>query len=162
MSDTINKDSGIYKIQEAYSQFEAILAPLSEAQMLTSGVNGSWSVKDNLAHLTAWLNYLQEQLQGVISKQKPPEWMSGLSTEDEINAFVYQQNKDRPLADVLADFRATHQHVIATLEMLSEESLNAPFPWSKSDNPVYSLVAGNTTGHYEEHGTIIQNWLENR
>ena len=85
--------------------------------------------------------------------------MPGLSTEDEINERFYQQNKDRPLADVLATFRTLYQSVLETVEAMSEETLNAPFPWRKDGNPIWPLIAGNTYGHYQEHGNIIRSWL---
>ena len=44
-------------IQAGYEQLEVLLATLSPEQMTIPGVNGSWSVKDNLAHLAAWQGY---------------------------------------------------------------------------------------------------------
>ncbi|HEY7350004.1 MAG TPA: ClbS/DfsB family four-helix bundle protein [Ktedonobacterales bacterium] len=159
MSETIEKAELLERIQGGYKQFEAILAPLSESQMTTPNVNGPWSVKDNLAHLTIWQNYLLDQVQGILKNQEPPEFLPGLSSEDEQNEHIYQENKGRPLAEVQADFRASYQRVLAGIQAMSEESLNAPAPWSKSGNPFWGFVAGNTFGHYEEHGDIIQRWL---
>ena len=162
MAETINvtKAELLSNIQNGYKQFEAILAPLSEAQMTTPSVNGPWSVKDNLAHLTVWQNYLLDQIQGILTNQKPPDFMPGLSSEDEQNEYIFQQNKDRPLSDVVAKFRASYQLVLAAVQSMSEEALNKPAPWSTSGNPFWSFIAGNTYGHYEEHGGIIQRWLE--
>lgn len=162
MANDGEKATRIKQIRESYRQFEALLAPLSEEQLTTPNVNGDWSVKDNLAHLTAWHEYLLSRLQALREGGTPPEWMPGLTTEDEINERIYQQNKDRPLADVQTDFRASFERVLDAIEALSEEQLNAPFPWSSSGNPVWGLVAGNTFGHYEEHGNIIRRWLEQR
>ena len=159
MPETVEKAVLLDKIQTEYNQFEAILAPLNEEQMTTPTVNGHWSVKDNIAHLTAWQDYLLDQLHGALAGKEPPEFMPGLSTEDEINEHFYRKNKDRPLAEVLTAFRASYQRVLAAVQAMSEEALNAPFPWSKGDNPVLSLVAGNTYGHYQEHGNIILRWL---
>ncbi len=155
----VEKAELLTRIQDGYTQFEAILAPLSEAQMTEPGVNGSWSVKDNLAHLTVWQQYLLDQLQGILTNTQPPEFMPGLSSEDEENERVYQENKDRPLADVQADFRATYQRVLAAIQAMSEEALNAPAPWSTSGNPIWPSIVGNTYGHYEEHGGFIHRWL---
>ncbi len=159
MPESIAKAALLDNVQTGYSQFETLLAPLSEEQMTTPTINGTWSIKDNIAHLTAWQGYLLDQLQGVIVGKEPPEFMPGLSTEDEINERVYQENKDRPLAEVLATFRASYQQVLATIQAMSEETLNAPFPWSNTGNPVWPLIAGNTYGHYQEHGDIIRRWL---
>jgi hypothetical protein len=158
MPETIAKTALLDNIQSGYNQFEALLAPLSEEQMTIPAVNGPWSVKDNIAHLTAWHDYLLNQLQGVIDGEKPPKFMPGLS-EDEINEGFYQQNKDRPLAEVMADFRLSYQRILAAVQSITEEALNAPFPWRKNGNAAWGLIAGNTYEHYEEHGNIIQRWL---
>ncbi len=158
-TETIAKNELLSRIQAGYTQFEAILAPLSDAQMTTPHVNGPWSVKDNLAHLTAWQDYLLSQLEGVLAHQEPPTFMPGLSTEDEINERIYQENKDRPLTEVQAAFRASYQQVLAAVQAMSEPALNSPLPWRASGDPIWPFVAGNTFGHYEEHGGIIQRWL---
>jgi hypothetical protein len=98
-------------IQAGYDQLEALLASLREEQMTISGVNGSWSVKDNLANLTVWQTYQGTRQEGVLEKAEPPNLALGLQTEDAINDFFYQHHKDRPLAQVLTDFRASYQRV---------------------------------------------------
>lgn len=158
MPETIEKTALLDDIQNGYKRFEALLTPLSEEQMTIPAVNNSWSIKDNIDHLTAWHDYLLNQLQGILDGQQPPAFMPGLS-EDEINEGFYQENKDRPLAEVIADFRLSYQRILASVQNISEEVLNAPFPWSKSHNAVWDLVAGNTYEHYEEHGGIIRRWL---
>jgi hypothetical protein len=159
MPETIAKATLLDNIQNGYKQFEALLTPLSEEQMTIPAVNSTWTVKDNIDHLTAWQEYLLNQLQGILDGQRPPAFMPGLS-EDEINDGFYQENKDRPLAVVIADFRLSYQRVLASVQSISEEALNAPFPWSKSDTAVWGFIAGNTHEHYEEHGGIIRRWLE--
>jgi len=157
--NTIQKSALLEDIRTGYQRLEAIIAPLGAAQMTTPTVNGTWSVKDNLAHLTVWQNHLVSQLEGIRANEKPPAFMPGLSTENEINERVYQQNKDRPLASVLADFQVSYQRVLAAVEAMSEEALNAPAPRSTSDNPIWPFIAGNAYEHYAEHGGNIQRWL---
>jgi hypothetical protein len=159
MPETVEKAELLRRMQAGYQQFEALLAPLSEVQMTDPHVNGPWSVKDNLAHLTVWQDYLLSHLQGLLTNQKPPEFMPGLSGEDAINERIYQENKDRPLAEVHTAFRASYQRVLAAVEAVSEEALNVPLPW-RSSSPLWPFIVGNTFGHYEEHGEIIRRWLE--
>jgi hypothetical protein len=149
-------------IQAGYDQLEALLASVSEEQMTISGVNGSWSVKDNLAHLTVWQSYQATRQEGVLNGVEPPDPTSEFETEDEENEFFYQQNKDRPLAEVLADFRASYQRVLAATQALSWEALNEPFPWDNNGVPVGGYTIGNTYGHYEVHREMIQRWLESQ
>jgi hypothetical protein len=158
--EKVEKAELLKRVETGYAEFEALLAPLSAAQMTTPDVNGPWSVKDNLAHLTVWQDYLLSRLLGAKSGKKPPEFMPGLSSEDEINEHIYQQNKDRPLAEVQATFRASYQGVLSALREASEESLNAPFPWVEKGDPIWAFIVGNTYGHYQEHGDIIRRWLQ--
>jgi hypothetical protein len=161
MAITASKAELLDKVQQGYRQFEDLLASLSEEQMTVPKVNGAWSIKDNIAHLTVWQNYLLSRLRGVIDgSTSEPEFLSLPGTEDEQNEQLYQQNKDRALADVQADFRASYQTVLATIQSMSEESLNGTFPWSTSDRQVWPLIVGNTYEHYAEHSAIIQRWLE--
>jgi hypothetical protein len=110
--------------------------------MTIPGVNGSWSVKDNLAHLAAWHSYQATRLQGVLDGAEPPNPAPGCETEDEINEYFYQRHKDQPPAEVLADFRASYQHLLAVTQALSWETLNEPFPWYDNNAPVGGLLAG--------------------
>ncbi|HEY7126232.1 MAG TPA: ClbS/DfsB family four-helix bundle protein [Ktedonobacterales bacterium] len=156
----VEKAELLRRIQAGYDELEGLIAPLSQAQMTDPSVNGPWSVKDNLAHLTVWQNYLLDVLQGVLANTKPSEFMPGFSSEDEMNAHIFQQNKDRPVAGVLALFRSSYQQVIAAIEKMSDETLNSPAPWSTSGNPIWPFIVGNSYGHYEEHGGNIRRWLE--
>lgn len=149
-------------IETGYNQFEALLASLSEAQMLIPGVNGSWSIKDNIAHLAAWQTYQADRLQAVLDGTEPADPAPGRETEDEINEYFYQRDKDLPLAEVLVHFRTTYQRVLKATQALSWETLNEPFPWSDNDAPMGAYTLGNTTGHYELHGELIKSWLESR
>ena len=157
-----DKATLLANIQAGYDQLETLLASLDEEQMTIPGVNGSWSVKDNLAHLTVWQNYQAARQEGVLNGTEPPDPAPGLETEDEKNEYFYQQYKNRPLAEVLADFRASYQRVLAATQALSWEALNEPFPWYDNNVPVGSYTIGDTYGHYEEHRGIIHHWLESQ
>jgi hypothetical protein len=155
-----NKAALLTHIQAEYDRFETLLASLREEQMTTPGVHGTWSVKDDLAHLTVWQDYQTTRLQGVLSAGEPLDPLSGLGDEDAQNEYYYQQFKDQPLAEVLARFRTSYHHVLAATESLSWEAINTPFPWDNNDVPVRASILGNTSGHYEEHGELIRQWLE--
>jgi hypothetical protein len=176
MSEIEEKAELLTKIQAGYAQFETLLASLSEEQMTIPNVNSDWSVKDTIAHITAWQDYLREQLQGILTGKKPAQFLQNLSLPntlseiDEINQYIYQEQKDRPLAEVLAAFRASYQRTLEAVKAVSEESLNVPPPWGAKDDPVWLLIASNdpvwfiiasnTYQHYEEHRDIIQHWLQ--
>jgi hypothetical protein len=153
MTEERNKAWLLENIRAGYTSFEELLASLSNEQKTTPGVNGKWSVKDNLAHLTAWHTHLADGLEAILAGREFVEKHPGLS-EDEVNEVYYQENKNRPLADVEADFRASYQRVLSIVGGAEEQKLHQP-----EDRPLGGWVAGNTFGHYEEHGKFIRDWL---
>lgn len=160
MSEHMRKEDLQEQIRQGYEQLVELVNSLSEEQATTTGVNGVWSVKDNLAHLAVWQNYLLEGLQAIRSGKTPSGFGPDLKAEDEINEHFYQQNKDRSLKEVLADLQEGYQGVLSALENLSEQVLNEPLPWRKEGGAVWESVAGNTYEHYEEHRANILHWLD--
>ncbi|HET8843665.1 MAG TPA: ClbS/DfsB family four-helix bundle protein [Ktedonobacteraceae bacterium] len=154
-----NKAELLAIIQDGFKQFEALLASLPEEQMTIPGVNGSWSVKDNLAHLAAWQNYQAARMQSALDGTEPPDPAPGRETEDDVNEYFYERDRQLPLVEVLAEFRASYQRVLAVTQAMSWEMLNGPFPWYDNNAPIGAYTLGNTTGHYELHGGLIQMWL---
>jgi len=149
------------EMNSGYAAFENTLAPLDEKQMISSGVNGDWSIKDILAHLTAWQRYIVIRLQAAARNEKPAVRGPADDEEmDKMNARFYEENKSRPLVEVLADFHATYRQVVEAVQALSDEDLFDPqrFAWMKG-NALWELVAGNTYDHYQEHIGSIQEWL---
>src|SRR5258705_12663705 len=127
----------------------ALRASMRKEQNTTREVNVSWSVKDNLANITAWQDLLPTRIQSWIKGQDAPEFMPGLKTEDEENEYIYQQNKDRPLAEVEADFQNSYQRAIAAVESVSEEALNTPV--KSGGAPLWRYIQREGFEHYEEH-----------
>src|SRR6266568_6179621 len=66
MEEQIDKTTLLDKIRTEYAAFERLLAPLDEKQMTTAGINGEWSIKDDLDHITAWQQSLFDLLKAAI------------------------------------------------------------------------------------------------
>ena len=67
MSDPTTKDELLAAMDQGYTTFELLLAPLSETQLTIPGVNGEWSIKDILAHLAAWQGRVAERLEAILA-----------------------------------------------------------------------------------------------
>ena len=84
--------------------------------------------------------------------------------QDARNAAVYAANRDRPLAEVLPEERATWVELLAGLESLTDEDLTdrARFP-GMDDLPAgvlpWQIFAGSTSWHYANHASTIRSWL---
>jgi hypothetical protein len=162
MSEQMNKASLLDAMRTGYTALEKTLAPLDEAQMTTPGVNGTWSIKDNIAHIVTWQRILLDRLHAAARDETPTSYGSDPADEDidRLNEQFYQQSKSRQLAGVLADFRSIHAQIEEAVQSTSEEDLidSQRFPWSKGV-PLWRYVAGDTYEHYLEHITLIQEWL---
>jgi hypothetical protein len=154
------------RIQQEWDALEETIAGLTEAQMLIPDAGG-WSAKDNLAHLATWERWLLEHHLG----DRPAHEMLGidettLESLDEagINEVILRRNRDRPVADVLAELRATHRRILARFDALSFADLLRPrYADDPEQAPVLDWVIGNTYDHFREHaGNIRRNLLTTR
>jgi hypothetical protein len=142
------------ELDQEWAKAERICAGMSEADMTTPDVQGEWSVKDILVHLSAWEKYLLDRLGYVMTGQHPHyPAMSSWDDVHRFNARVYEENKDRPLTSVVIEFRSLYRGVMTVLEALDDEILNQPFTYDFPNDAltVLQLIRSNTYEHYQEH-----------
>ncbi len=146
------------QIRTERGRLEETLARLTHAQMLLPGVDGEWSVKDALAHISAWerrmISWVGSHLHGE-EPDIPLPW-----DVERMNAETYAQVKDKPLAEVLEEFRLSYWDSLALAESLREEQLQTVYADTWPMGSLWTGVAANTNWHYKEHRTDIQKWLE--
>lgn len=150
----MDKATLLDKIRSGYAALEAQISPLDEAQMTTAGADGEWSIKDILAHITAWHYRLLGWAQAILRNEEPALGDTVETDErlDRLNARFYEENKARPLDEVLSDLHSSYLEVIESVQAMADVDLTDPqrFAWLNG-NPFWSLVAGNTYDHYQEH-----------
>ena len=157
MPEAIHQTRLLASMHAGYAAFEALLAPLSEAQMTIPGVNGVWSIKDNIAHISIWQQRLLDVLQAVKDGHPLPHIASN-QTDDEKNEQIYQENKSRKLTEVQAELRFGYQQLVDLVSTTFDEELNKPID-QLNGSTMWSEVAGSTYEHYQDHGRIIESWL---
>lgn len=161
MTEQVNKASILDEMSTSYTALEDILASLDKTQYFTEGVIPGWSIKDILAHIASWHHRLLKWLEAAVRNEEPT--ISGpdnVEEMDALNAQFYQENKSRPLDEVLTDYRTSYQHIMDIVQVMPEEDLISPhrFAWSKGE-PLWQAIAGDTYEHYREHLKQIQEWL---
>ncbi len=145
-------------LDQEWAHVERICFRLSEAEMLTPGVQGDWLVKDILVHISAWEKYLLDRLEYILSGQQP--LYPAMASWDDVhrfNAQVYAENKDRPLTSVIIEFRSLYRGVMTVLEALDNRVLSMPYNYDFPDDnlTVLQLIRANTFEHYREHCIVI-------
>ncbi|MGI8858036.1 MAG: ClbS/DfsB family four-helix bundle protein [Thermomicrobiales bacterium] len=153
MADPTTKAELLDQVRAMYLALDAAIDPILPAQMSVPGVNGAWSVKDTLAHLTFWHRNLLARLDGIASNA---QMSVGTAIDDDIwNQRCFTANRDRALDDVLADLWRTQQAVLDALDALPEAML---FNAGAHGGALWEATDGSILGHYPEHLAQIERW----
>jgi uncharacterized protein (TIGR03083 family) len=151
MQPPTRKEEILDQIRATHQPLEALLAQLDPSRMSEPGVNGDWSVKDVLAHLTWWEQHLLRRLR-TGREDLDVEGVDEQSATDRVNAEVFAANRDRPLADVRADFDASYPEVLDVIGAMADDAL--------ASDDVYDAISWDTFRHYPVHTTMLTVWLE--
>ena len=158
----LDKNKLLLRVHTEYDFADRTLALVPATRMDEPGVCGHWSVKDLIAHLTSWeqrtLRWLDEAESG--TKLTVPEAGFGWHEFDRLNDVYYQRNRQLSLDEIVADFHATRQTMLARIEQFSEAELagGGKFAGLFIDSPA-DAIEGNTSHHYELHLAQIRGWL---
>jgi uncharacterized protein (TIGR03083 family) len=155
MEKPTNKAAFLEQIHSDRAKLESLLDRVPQDRLEEPGAMGDWTVKDVMAHVTAWERRLAEWL---AANERPP--LSGEIIE-QMNQERYEQDRERPLADIQADFHRIHEAVVQRIDnFVTDESLQstAPPP-TGSRAPGWRLIAACTYLHYEEHIETLTDWL---
>jgi Protein of unknown function (DUF1706) len=164
MADTKSKAALLTELQTERARWEAILAEVGPERMTTPGVEGEWSVKDVIAHVTYYERVVRDRLLASLAGSefvRPAyEAPQGLSIDDR-NAWIYARINALPLDEVLREAHEVYPPLLAAVQTLTEADLNDPahFPW-QNGSAVWEWVEGDITEHYRDHIANIRAWLD--
>jgi len=135
-----------------------------DEQKMIAPDEGGWSPKDNLAHLSEWMNSLMDYH---IDKRPAHEVMR--LTEEQtrdwdmeiINPVLFERNKARSTQNVLDELKQVYEKLLAKLDAMAFEDLLKPrYPEEDPEKrPLLMWVLGDTTEHFSEHRETIEKML---
>ena len=149
-------------IEREWNLLMDVVAKLDDSTMTTPD-EGGWSAKDNLAHLTEWMN----SLMGVHIERRPPHEVMRVSEDvtkdwdmEVINPVLFERNKDRSVDDVLAELKQVYDQMITKLDSMSYEDLLMPrHDDDPEKRPLILWIMGDTSEHFAEHRETIEKML---
>ena len=133
------------------AKLDSALAALTHRQLTRRASPEAWSIKDHLAHLTYWEQYMLQRIRQALLGETP-KWVSD-EEETEINAQVFERNRSRSFARVLADRHRSFADILDLVESLSEDDLtnSRRFAWRKGQ-PLWQYIADEGYAeHYHDH-----------
>ena len=157
-------------IRKEWKALSDKMSSLSQEELVFPGAMGDWSVKDILSHLTAWEKLLLEWYEASRRGGRPQVPGPGLTWAelDLLNRQLYEQDRERPLDEVLQAFRDSYRRTLSAIEAMDEEDLLTAgrFPWTGRHSLVV-FASHCTSGHYawareEIHPERIRKGLEEK
>ena len=150
-------------IEREWSALMDVVTQLSSEKMLTPD-EGGWSPKDNLAHLTEWMNILVDYY----LDHRPAHEVIGVDPKvtadwdlEVMNEVMFKRDRDQTVEQVLSGLKSTYAKVLARLETMTFEDLMKPRDENNPDKaPIINWVIGNTNEHFEEHRETIEKILK--
>jgi uncharacterized protein (TIGR03083 family) len=160
MDEPMTKSRLLEILQAKRAELDALLAQVPRERMAIPGAAGHWSVKDIIAHLTyyeRWLaDRLHEQLRGESYTPTELDFMG-----DARNDVFYEQARDKPLDQVLADSRQAFQDLLTGVDAHNQAFLIEPQQFEGAPAPmiVWHLLRGDVYEHYAMHMPSIEQWI---
>ena len=158
-----NKAELMSAIKREWNALMDVVAKLEAANKMGTRDEGGWSPKDNLAHLSEWMN----SLMGYHMDRRPPHEVMRVSEEvtkgwdmEVINPVLFERNKNRSLEDVMAESKQVYERLVAKLDAMSFEDLMKPRHANDPEKrPLLLWVIGDTSDHFAEHRETIGKML---
>jgi len=173
MDGRMSKAALLDALHTERARWETLLAEVGDARMTEPGVEGEWSVKDVVAHVTAYERWIVGELGGATRRDPPPPPEVDMADVDQRNAWFHRQDRDRTLRDVLAEAERVFGQLLALTQARSEGELRAlyslapegalrpaaesetPAPW-----PLWKWIANMSLEHYPQHIAPLRAWLD--
>jgi hypothetical protein len=154
------REALLQRMRDERAALERVLALVPAKRMQTPLLEGSWSVKDAMAHIAAWETMMADWVETTLRGETPDRPASGDDWVDSLNAALYEQHRESALADVRAFFAAAHKRAYQVASAMSEAELfdGERYAW-RQGSPLAVLVAANTFWHYPEHREQVERLL---
>jgi hypothetical protein len=163
-----DKQETLAALKQEFSSWEQLLSQLDDEQITTPLSPSHWSIKDVVAHLRSWQRVSIARLQAALGNHEPvlpaAPAQFDLDTEndvDGINAWTYEQDRDKPWIQVYQEWRDGFLQVLQFGERIPEiDLLDAnKYVWLRG----YSLldVLNATYEHHcHDHREPLVAWLQ--
>ncbi len=119
----MNKSELLQWLKEEHQAWKAVIDQFTSSNWEKPGVTTYWSMKDTLAHLIGWNRQsLANMLAVSQSKPKPsPPWPPELESDDEINAWFCETNRERSVKELLSDEKQVFKQVLGVVKSFPDD-----------------------------------------
>lgn len=143
----------LQRLDSAWSDFKASYAGLTSRELLLPGVQGNWSVRDILAHVTTWDEEALAHLPTVAAGGRPPRYSTTYGGIDAFNALMTERKRQLTLEEVLRQLDAVHETLVAYVAAAPPELVDRETRFRRR-------LRLDSYAHYPKHAKAIRAWRE--
>jgi tetratricopeptide (TPR) repeat protein len=140
---------------------QQFIADLDPAARGAAGTWENWAVKDELAHVIAWQLNALARIAALLHAEPVPDF----SDYHAINRSIYDTNRDRTLAEIVAEGDRAYDDFVALVHSSSEDDLTHPLRFlDKVSSTLVAEIISNGLEHpvlhyadyYRRHGDLTR------
>jgi uncharacterized protein (TIGR03083 family) len=156
----MNKAELLEQMRAGRQRLDAALARVADDRWTTPELAGQWSIKDLLAHLGWWEEWIVGVYATLLRGEAPYARPLDKKAVDDLNAQALAKSHDRPLAEVRRREEEAYRNLLSAVEKAPEADLFAPgrFAWLQGET-LAEWIVNNAYGHYDEHLVDVLRWL---
>lgn len=139
------------QVETAWLDFKESYAGLSDSAMLVPGVQGRWSVRDILAHVTTWEEEALAHLPHIAAGGRPPRYSVRFGGIDAFNALTTDRKRGLSLDEVRRQLDEVHGRLLGYVG-------NAPGELLAAESRFRRRLRLDAYGHYPKHARAIRAW----
>ena len=123
---------------------QQLIADLDSTERNAQGTWENWSIKDELAHVIAWQLNSLARLAALIHAETVPDF----NETEKINRAIYDTNRDRTLAEIVAEGDRAYADFVQFIASLSDDDLIQPARFSAQEpRSLAAQIMGNGYEH---------------
>ena len=154
-------------LRDELNRWEALLAGLSENQIITPSLPSDLSIKDVIAHLRAWQQVSIARLEAALHDREPayPAWTGGLHPDSEedtefFNERIHQEYREQPWSNVHQAWKDGFLRFLELAEAVPETDLLEvdKYPWIEG-YALFAVLQGHYEHHHQDHLEPLLVWL---
>ncbi len=136
-----------------FKQLMDCLGQLTEEELTSTAIAGTWTVKDVIAHVWSWGD---EASQTIKAWQKPRPWQEGVAYDDAWNESQVAARRALPLITVVDGITGAHRRLVHHLDLADDDTLAqvGRAPWGE-DMTLLEFI-DEMACHYAEHAKDLE------
>ncbi len=142
----------LQRLDTAWFEFKGSYAGLSDSQIMEPGVQGRWSVRDILAHVTTWEEEALTHLPVILQGGRPPRYSTTHGGIDAFNARMTERKRHLSLSEVRRQLEEVHGLLIDYVRRAPEELFTRETRFRRR-------LRLDAYGHYPKHARAIRTWV---